>query len=665
MTERQRIRVALAGNPNVGKSVVFNNLTGSHQHVGNWPGKTVEKAEGFCYFDGTEIYIVDLPGTYSLTAYSIEERIARDYLIYEKPDVVVNIVDASNLERNLYLTLQLLELGANVVVALNKVDLLEASGARIDIRLLSERLGVPIVPTVAPKKKGMRELCEAVLAASKQPTRKIVEYSPSVEKYIGRVSELLRGSLPSELNLRWVAVKLLEGDEEVASRVKALVGDEAMRRIDAIRGDFARELGDPETVFAEERYKAIESILEGVVVRARAVTVSDILDQAFLDTAFGIPIFFAIMWIMFQFAFNVSAPFNSLLGDAFAWAAQMLSGATGVPWLDYLLFGDYGVLNGVGTVLSFVPLIMALFFALSMLEDFGYMARAAFLTDKILGKFGLPGRAIISMILGFGCNVPAVYSTRTIPDEKDRIAAIVINPLMLCGARLVFFAAIASALWGRAAGDVLLSLYALGILLSLLVAVVLRKTLLRGESTSFIIELPQYLMPVPRVALSKAWGRAKLFFTKAGKVIFPGILVLGLLAVFTPNLTFTENVEDSIVAYLGRGAQPIFAPLGWDWRFVVAAVFGFVAKEIVLGALALLYGAGEDEIATVIASTHDPLTVYAYMVFILIYVPCLATIAAIKQEAGTKWALFTVAYEILLAYGMAWLVLTVGRLLGV
>lgn len=665
MTGRQMIRVALAGNPNVGKSVVFNNLTGLHQHVGNWPGKTVEKAEGFCYFNSTEIYIVDLPGTYSLTAYSIEEKIARDYLIYEKPDVVVNIVDASNLERNLYLTLQLLELGVNVIVALNKFDLLEASGAEIDVRLLRERLGVPIIPTIASKKKGMGELCEAVLVAFNQPVRWTVKYSSSVEKYISEVMELLRGKLPSELTYRWVAIKLLEGDEEVASRVKALVGDEVMRRIEAIRSDFARELGDPETVFAEERYRVIENILEGAVVKARAVTVSDVLDQAFLDTAFGIPIFFAIMWVMFQFAFNVSAPFNDFLGDAFAWIAQMLSGATGVTWLDYLLFGDYGVLNGMGTVLSFVPLIFTLFFALSMLEDSGYMARAAFLTDKILGKFGLPGRAIISMILGFGCNVPAVYSTRTIPDEKDRIAAIVTNPLMLCGARFVFFAAIASALWGRTAGDVLLSLYVLGILLSLLVAIVIRKTVLRGESTAFIIELPQYLMPMPRVALSKAWSRAKLFFTKAGKVIFPGILVLGLLAVFTSNLTFTENVEDSIIASIGRSVQFIFTPLGWDWRFVVAAVFGFVAKEIVLGALALLYGASEDKIATVIASTHDPLTVYAYMVFILIYVPCIATIAAIKQEAGAKWALFTVTYEILLAYGMAWLVLNAGRLLGV
>jgi len=659
------IVVALAGNPNVGKSVIFNNLTGSRQHIGNWPGKTIEKAEGLCSFNGIEIYVIDLPGTYSLTAYSIEERIARDYIIYEKPDVVVDIVDASNLERNLYLTLQLIELGANVVLALNKVDLIETADVKINVELLREKLGVPVVVTVAPKKKGMKELCETIIKASKQPTHKVVEYDPKVEEYIKKVEQFVKDRITRGLSPRWVAIKLLEGDKDVLKKVSSSLGEEDLPEVEKVRKEFIKEFGDPETVLANERYKVIERILEGVLLKARGLTTSDILDQAFLDTVFGIPIFLAMLWILFQFAFMVSAPFSDFLGDVFAWVSQALTGVTGINWLDYLFFGNYGVLNGVGTVLSFVPLIFTLFFALSILEDFGYMARASFLMDKIMGKFGLPGRAIISMILGFGCNVPAVYSTRTIPDEKERIAAIVVNPLMLCSARLVFFSAIVMTFWGKMGGDIIFSLYVLGILLALAVSTVLRKTMLKGEALTFIVELPQYLMPVLYVALSKAWSRTKLFFTKAGKIIFPGIVILGLLSIFTPSASFTDNVEESIIAAVGKSAQPLFTPLGWDWRLVVAAIFGFIAKEIVLGAMALLYGVSEEGIGEKMVSLYDPLTMYAYMVFILIYVPCIVTIAAIKHEAGTKWALFTVFYELLLAYGMAWLIISIGRLMGV
>lgn len=662
----RKIRVALAGNPNVGKSVIFNNLTGSHQHIGNWPGKTVEKAEGTLSFEGRSIYVVDLPGTYSLTAYSIEELIARDYIIYERPDVVVDVVDSSNLERNLYLTLQLLELGANVVVALNKSDLAESSGLRVNVDVLSRMLGVPVVETVAPKKKGMRELCKAIVEAAENPKRSVIRYSSDVEDYIDRVVSLIQEALPEELNSRWVAIKLLEGDEKVQSLTMGILSSETISKVEDIRRSFKESLGDPDVVLAEERYRAIRKILqEAAVLVVEKVTVSDILDEALLDRALGIPVFIAMLWAMFQFAFMFSAPFCDLLGDLFAWLAGQLSGLTGVEWLDYLLFGDYGVLNGIGVVLSFVPLIVVLYFALSLLEDFGYMARAAFLMDKIMRKFGLSGRAMISMILGFGCNVPAVYSTRVIPDERDRITAILINPLMLCGARLTFFSAIVGAFFGKAGGDVLLSLYLLGVALALVVAVVLRRTILKGKAAPFVLELPLYQFPVLRTSLFKAWGKGKLFFTKAGKVIFPGILVLGVLATTTPNLTFTADVENSIAASIGKATLPIVAPLGWDWRLMVAALFGFVAKEIVLGASAILYGVSEETIADKMAAMYDPLTMYAYMVFVLIYVPCIVTIGAIKHEAGSKWAAFAVIYEILLAYAMSWLVLGVGRLLGV
>ena len=657
-----RIRVALAGNPNVGKSVIFNNLTGSHQHIGNWPGKTVDKAEGTLNFKGNEIYVIDLPGTYSLTAYSIEELIARDYIISEKPDVIVNVVDASNLERNLYLTMQLLELGANVIIALNKIDLADRENNKIDIEGLSKKLGIPIIPTVAPRKEGMEELCDAIIKYAKKPIRGKIKYSKKIESYVEKIERVIKNKLPEEINARWAAIKILENDEEVKRIIK---DEEVLSKCEEIRKELEKEIGDPEVTMADERYAIIENICSTILVKEKVVTASDIIDKALLDKFFGIPIFISILWMTFQFGFMVSAPFCDFLGDGFAALSSALSGVTGINWLDYLFFGDYGVLNGLGMVLSFVPLIILLYFALSILEDFGYMARAAFLMDKIMRKLGLSGRTIIPMILGFGCNVPAIYATRTIPDENDRIAAIVTNPLMLCGARLTFFAAIVGAFFGGAGGDVLLSLYLLGILLAFLVAIALRKTILRGKSSPFILELPPYQMPVPRVSLYKAWARGKMFFTKAGKVILPGILLLGALLITSTSFTYTENPENSLVCAFGKVLLPLVAPLGWDWRLLVAAIFGFIAKEIVLGASALLYGATEETIASTMASMYTPLEMYAYMVFILIYVPCIVTLGAIKQEAGWKWTIFTLVYEIALAYVMAWIVLSFGYLLGV
>ena len=657
-----KIRVALAGNPNVGKSVIFNNLTGAHQHIGNWPGKTVDKAEGTLNFKGKEIYVIDLPGTYSLTAYSIEELIARDYIISEKPDVIVNVVDASNLERNLYLTLQLLELGVNVIIALNKIDLAERENTKIDIDALSKKLGIPVIPTVAPRKEGMEELCNAVIEYSKKPVRKGIRYSEKIEKYIKKIEEDIEEKLQEEINTRWAAIKILENDEEIKKKIK---DEELLSKCEEIRGSMKEELGDTEIAIADERYELIKNLCSDILLKGKKVTASDLIDQVLLDKIFGILIFISILWATFQFAFIFSAPFCDFLGDGFAVLSSALSGLTGINWLDYLFFGDYGVLNGLGMVLSFVPLIVILYFALSLLEDFGYMARAAFLMDKFMRKVGLSGRTIIPMIMGFGCNVPAIYATRTIPDEKDRLVAIVTNPLMLCGARLVFFSAIVGAFFGEAGGDVLLSLYLLGILLAFAVAITLRKTILKGRASPFILELPPYQMPVPKVSLSKAWARGKMFFTKAGKVILPGILLLGVLLITSANFTYTENAENSLVAALGKFFLPLVAPLGWDWKLLVAAIFGFVAKEIVLGASALLYGASEGTIATTMASMYSPLVMYAYMVFILIYVPCIVTLGAIKQEAGWKWTIFTLIYEVGLAYVMAWIVLGAGHLLGV
>ena len=410
----------------------------------------------------------------------------------------------------------------------------------------------------------------------------------------------------------------------------------------------------------------INVVLEpsGSVEAVRKITASDLIDQAVLDRYLGIPILFVILWWMFQFAFTISAPFSDFLGDLFAYIAGILAGLTGYPYIDYLFFGDYGIIQGLGAVLSFVPLIMALFFVLALFEDSGYMARAAFVMDRPLRKLGLSGRAIIPMIIGIGCNVPAVYSARVIPDERDRLIAIITNPFIMCSARLVFFSAIAYAFFREYAGDVILSLYLLGYLLVFVTAIILKKTIFRGVEAPFIIEFPAYQKPSFRVAVVRMWDRASLFFRKAGTIILIGLLVIGILAITdVSTLSFTSNPENSLVALIGRSLQPLFKPLNWDWRLIVAAIFGFVAKEIVLGANAMLYGVSESEIAVKMSKLYTPIDVLGYMIFIQLYIPCIATLAAVRHESGSwKWTLFTVLYGIAIAYILNFIVVSVGHL---
>ncbi len=663
------IRIALVGNPNVGKSVIFNNLTRSRQHIGNWPGKTIDKKEGTYKKGKITAYIIDLPGTYSLTAFSEEEVIARDYILHERPDVVINIVDALNLERNLYLTLQLLEMGANVIVALNKVDLLEKAGVTIDVDELQKELGVPIIPTVAPRKEGMDELVhKAVDVSQEKRASSKISYPPSVEKYIKRLEDFIDSNtdIRKTFNPRWVAIKLLEGDPDIINKIRKIGGgSEVIARSSKIRDEMRRELGDPEIVIADARYSKIKEIVEKVTKGRGRIPASDLLDKALLDKYLGIPIFLTILWALLQFAFIGSAPFCDLLGDLFVFIGSSLEGITGVPLVDYLLFGEYGIIQGLGAVLSFIPLIMALYFGLSLLEDSGYVARAAFVMDRAMRKVGLSGRAIIPMIMGIGCNVPAIYATRIIPDRSDRMVAILTNPLMTCGARLVLFSAIAGAFFGPYAGDVVLSLYLLGVILIFVVAIVLRKTLFKGTASPFIIEFPVYQRPSFKVAVVRMWDRGSLFFKKAGTIILAGLLVIGVLTVTDARtLSFTDNPENAIISTIGKALLPIFAPLGWDWRFVVAAVFGFVAKEIVLGASAMLYGVGEEEIASKMASMYSPIDMFGYMTFIQLYIPCIVAVGAIKQETGSwKWTVFAAAYGIALAYVVNFLVLIIGHAL--
>jgi len=661
------VKVALVGNPNVGKSVIFNNLTGSHQHIGNWPGKTVEKKEGIFEYNDKEVYVIDLPGIYSLTAYSVEELIARDYIIEEKPDVIVVIIDASNIERNLYLVLQVLELGAKTLLVLNKMDLAEASNLHIDAMELGKLLGIPVIQTVAPKKIGMDELRRKILEiakAKKQLTK--IRYSSDFEEAIDRITKLLEDyKLHEEYSRRWLAIKLLEGDKVIIEKIrKTAKGKEFLKRVEKIKELLEQKYGNLEMALIDERYRVIKCIVEKVVKGEKTLTASDYLDQALLDKYLGIPIFISILWAMFQFTFIVSTPFSDILGDFFTILSERMAGITGFTRIDYLLFGEYGVLNGIGMVISFVPLIMTLYFAMSLLEDFGYLARAAFLMDKVMRKLGLTGRSIIPMILGFGCNIAGVYSTRIIPTEEDRIIAIVTNPLMLCSARLVVFTAIATAFWSSAVGSILLSLYIIGIVLAILIALMLKRFIFRGITSPFIMELPPYQMPSLKVAVTQMWIKGSLFFKKAGTIVFLGLLIVGFLATTDAStLSFTNDIEYSLVAVIGHKLQPIFTPLNWDWRLVVAIIFGFIAKEIVIGTTAMLYGVSEEEFSIFLASHYDPVTMYAYMLFVLIYVPCIATLAAVKHETQSwKWVIFTIVYETLLAYTISLIILFLGRI---
>jgi len=499
-------------------------------------------------------------------------------------------------------------------------------------------------------------------------SRSKVRYADDVERAIERISAILSRdpSLISAYSPRWLSIKLLENDEDALNRLRSSpVYEEAVKVAEEERLKlFKRHEIEAEILLANERYRVIGEIVKAVAKGAKKVTVSDLIDKVILDKRLGIPIFFTVIWMMFQFTMSVSAPFCDMLGDLFAWISGSLSGLTGIEAIDALFFGDYGVVNGIGTVLSFVPLIFFLYFALSILEDSGYMARAAFVMDRAMRKLGLTGRTIIPMIIGFGCNVPAIYATRTIPNEEDRLVAIITNPLMLCSARLTVFSMLAYAFFRTMAGSVIVSLYVMGIALAFVVALLFRKLYLKGRVSPFIMELPPYQSPTLRSVFTHAYERGVMFFKKAGTVILLGLIVIEILMhVQYPSLVWGNDVEGSLVASLGKGLEPIFRPLGWDWRLAVSAFFGFVAKEIVLGSTALLYGVPEPELGPKLMGLYTPLQAYSYMVFILIYVPCIVTVAAIAHERGWKWALFTVAYGIVLAYLVSLAVFGFGTLI--
>ncbi|MCP4650829.1 MAG: ferrous iron transport protein B [PVC group bacterium] len=707
----KKITIALAGNPNSGKTTVFNNLTGQHRHIGNYPGVTVEKIEGRLNYNGYQIRVIDLPGTYSLTAHSIDEIIARNFVLEEKPDVVINIIDASNLERNLYLTTQFMELGVPLVLVLNMYDVAQKHGVTVNEQRFSELLGNPVVFSVATKKERMHAFLDAAidLVEGKNIFAKTsIGYGADIQAELKKIEDVL---VQDKLILEkypssWLAIKLLEKDDEVLRKIKkSKYADEVLEQseqsIQYLEGIFN---DTPEAIIADGRYGFISGACSEAVGLNYELrhSVSDKIDGFLINKFLGLPIFLGLMWIVFKLTFTVSIPLMNLIESGVGGVAALVGSLFPAETALKSLIVD-GVISGVGSVLVFLPIILIVFLAMAFLEGSGYMARAAFIMDRLMHKIGLHGRSFIPMLLGFGCNVPAIMAARSIEDKKDRMVTILVNSFMSCGARLPVYALFIAAFFPQdMAGNVLFSLYLLGMLVAVLIAKLFRKYLFRGEAAPFVMELPPYRMPTVKSILIHMWDKAAMYLKKAGTIIFAGCVIVWFLSNYPQDVSYSRNydallqsqkgyieqivelekqreaekLKKSYAGSLGRLTVPIFRPLGFgDWRLSVALISGIVGKEIVVGTLGTLYAVGDDSAAlgralrnierTDGSKLFTPLVAYSFMVFVLLYIPCMATIAVIKQETNSwLWALFAVFYTTGVAWVASFVIYQGGRLIG-
>lgn len=666
--------LALIGNPNVGKTAIFNELTGQTGHVANWPGVTVEKKTGKM----DNIQVIDLPGVYSLSPSAIDELIARNFIVNEKPNIIVDILDATNLERNLYLAFLLKELEVPIIFVLNLMDVADSRNIDINIDKLSELLGAPVIPTVAIKGKGIEEvksLIKKAIVDKKIMIKKNfkVIYSKEIEDNINQIIELLKINSPDFLpdRRRWVAIKLLEGDKEVSKELSSADGGliviEKVKRIagESVEFDLAGQRYDKIGEIVKETYKRDKNIL----------TISDILDKVFLNKYAGIPIFFLIMWAMFEFTFRVSAPLVSLIEVGLGSLGDLVAGSWPADaW--YTSFVINGLIGGFGAVLGFVPLIFMLYLVLSFLEDSGYLARAAFVMDRAMNKIGLHGRSFVSMILGFGCNVPAVMSCRAIENEEDRLTTILVNQNISCGARLPVYVLLGGYVWGASAGIIILLLYIIGIAVAILMALFFRKVIFKKtESSPFILELGDYRMPTLKYTGIHMWERGREFIKKAGLIIFTVVVIMWVLlnlGIDPSGIYWGAEPENSLLAGVGKFLQPLFQPLNWSWIAVAGIIFGFLAKEVVVAMFGLII-LGAEEAAGLgaavvqalpnipIADSSVPFLVFGYLVFILLYTPCIAHLGAVYKETGSiKWTIVSASYGIILGYAFALLINLIG-----
>ena len=682
----KKITVALAGNPNSGKTTIFNMLTGARQHVGNYPGVTVEKKEGLCRHAGYEMTVVDLPGTYSLTAYSIEELIARNFIIDEQPNVVVDIVDASNIERNLYLATQLIEMNVPLVLAFNMSDIAERRGLIFDNDQLSRLLEAKIVPTVGNKGKGRAELLDAIVGIARQGKRKRthkVSYGQEIEEELAKIETLIadkQQQLAEKYGPRWLAIKLLEQDSDVISKVRSQeVLNGVTRSVGHLKGIFGDE---PEIVMADRRYGFISGACQETIkstVESRH-SASDIIDYVVTNRALGLPIFLLLMFLVFLLTFKLGEYPMGWLEQFFGWAGKTITSLwpTGSEsWLKSLLVD--GVIGGVGGVVVFLPNILLLFLAIAVLEDSGYMARAAFIMDRIMHRIGLHGKSFIPMLIGFGCSVPAIMGTRILENRRNRFTTIMVIPLMSCGAKLTIYALIIPAFFpAKWRGPMLWLIYLIGILLAVICIKVLRVTVLKGETTPFVMELPPYRMPTVRALCIHTWQRGWMFLRKAGTIILAISIVLWAMSSFPKpgkqNLARLNTakakqvqIEYSLVGKVGKTIEPALKPLGFDWKIGTALIGAAAAKEVFVSQLAIVYAAGDAEggsqtLREKLQANYTPLTGFCVMLFCLISTPCVATIVMTKQETNSwGWALLQFLGLTALAYVITFIVYQVGN----
>ncbi|RKJ05853.1 ferrous iron transport protein B [bacterium D16-54] len=677
--------IALAGNPNCGKTTLFNELTGSKQHVGNWPGVTVDKKEGV-YKKNKEVVILDLPGTYSLSPYSAEEIVARDYIVKDKPDAVINIVDGASIERNLYLSLQIMETRIPMVIAMNMMDEVEARGDKIDCQKLSQVLGVPVVPIVARSGRGLTELMDAALRAAEKHEKpeRMSLFGEDLENAIAGIADVL-GDRDSDESW-WKAIKLVENDQVVAETLEPAKASSVKELVDSANKSAD---GDAEAKIADIRYQYIGRIVGECVRKANrghVETKSDKMDKILTNRILALPIFAVVMYVMFACTFSENFLFIEGLPSPGVWlagivetvwevVAESVAGVVeGMGASEWAVGLVSSCLDGIGAVAGFLPLVLVLFLLLSFLEDSGYMARVAFVMDRIFRHFGLSGRSFIPMLMGFGCSVPALMASRTLESDKDRKITMMITPFMSCGAKLPIYAMFAATLFADSNQTaIVFSIYMLGIVTAVVGALILNKFAFKSDASHFIMELPQYRVPTLKSVLIHAWEKVKGFAVKAGTVIFASTVLIWFLSNF--NMSGMCDMEESLLASIGNGIKWIFAPLGWaDWRASVGVVTGWIAKENIVATFGQVFGNVSDEVVEAVMAGEEALpaigevfnrvSAYSYMAFNLLCMPCFAAVGAIKREMGSwKWTLRAVGFQMVTAYVVALLINLIGNLI--
>lgn len=666
------IRIALAGNPNCGKTTLFNELTGSNQYVGNWAGVTVEKKDGILK-GHKDVIIQDLPGIYSLSPYTLEEKVARNYLVNEQPDVILNIIDGTNLERNLYLSTQLIEIGLPVVMAVNMMDLVKKSGDKIDIKKMGEELGCEVVEISALQGKGCKEAAERAIEAAKSGRKHCLPsvFTGSVEHAIAHIEESIHDKVDKEF-VRWYAIKVFERDHDATDALQ--LDPKTLAHLDTHIKDCEDEMDDDsESIIINQRYSYIGRIISSVLTKkhdGHAMTVSDKIDRVVTNRILALPIFFAIMTFVYYISVTTIGTwatnwtndvfFGEYVNDA---AAGLMEAIAAPDWLESLVVD--GIIGGVGTVLGFVPQIVLIFFFLALLEDSGYMARVAFIMDRIFHKFGLSGKSFIPILVGSGCGVPAVMATRTIEDQRDRRMTIMLCTFIPCSAKAVIISMITSTFFPD---SVLMApaMYFLGIAVIVLAGIALKKTsAFAGDPAPFVMELPAYHIPAMKGVIRHMWDRAKGFIIKAGTIIFAACVIIWFFSAFNASMEIVD-IEDSMLAAFGGAISWIFAPVGLgDWKGAVAVISAEMAKENAIGTLAVLNGVAADaedmELMAGIAGMFTPIAAFSFMILNLFDPPCVVAMATIAREMGDrKWAALAIGFQIMLGYGMAFVAYNIG-----